>query len=759
VADYSVNLELAIKGAKDLQRTRVETKRLQKEIDILNKRARLQFPATVKNFNNLSKEVGRAHRAVSEAAIGTDHYRVAIKNAVKVEEQFNKQQSIKKRLFKIERLAYKESITFSQAKTRVIQEEIKAENELAKAKLRSSGIGAGIRRGAGSAIGSGIIGGGFPLLFGQGPLAAAAGGIGGFAGGALAAIPGMGQFGFALSIAGTAIGSAMEDLTEALKKPEENIENLVNKLGLVGTPTADLALRLEKVGANSSAARLLLDKFNEKMGKSPEELLETTKKLEEFKNKVNELGTEITLFLSSVLIPFIEAIGGALDTGKLLRMLEDKVGKKEKFRIQQEIVNKANIFTDSIIRTNKAMGIKPEKTRSQMLTEFIDLGLKQALGLPVFDQKTTTPQAGGTKPPGSDLATQTFQDREIVPLKQALEIEQKRLSISGEKLTLMKEEFELTNLQKKLDFFINEEKQFNNGLHDETIQKLKAEVDLQKQVVQNAERLVKGKAFAENVLKPQMDALAAQEQEEFDAGAALGKRLAAEVKTINNLDKEIQKMGLLTELEEAKTVEEKANIQFKLLELDLGQQIHDVNKTDILNLIKKKEGLIENNRLLKEQKQIAKDLNYTFAVEMSTAIKGLITGANSLNDAFRNVLNKMADAFLNIGLFGNVAGNLIGGKGLLGTLFSGFLANGGPAKAGKSYIVGERGPEMFTPGVTGTVTPNHALGGSTNIVVNVDASGSNVEGDEEQGRELGRMISVAIQSELIKQKRPGGMLA
>ena len=237
MADYQVNLELAIKGAKDLQRTRVETKRLQKEIDILNKRARLQFPATVKNFNNLSKEVGRAHRAVNEAAIGTDHYRAAIKNAVAVEEKFNKQLTAKQKIFKIERLAYKDGISFSQAKTKVIQQEIKAENELARAKLRSSGVGAGIRRGLGSAIGSGIIGGGFPLLFGQGPLAAASGLAGGVAGGALAAIPGMGQFGFALSIAGTAIGSAMEDLTEALKKPEKNIENLVNKLGLVGTPT------------------------------------------------------------------------------------------------------------------------------------------------------------------------------------------------------------------------------------------------------------------------------------------------------------------------------------------------------------------------------------------------------------------------------------------------------------------------------------------------------------------------------------------
>ena len=70
--------------------------------------------------------------------------------------------------------------------------------------------------------------------------------------------------------------------------------------------------------------------------------------------------------------------------------------------------------------------------------------------------------------------------------------------------------------------------------------------------------------------------------------------------------------------------------------------------------------------------------------------------------------------------------------------FGGGLASGGMTKGGKSYLVGERGPELFTPGVSGMVTPNHAMGGSTNIVVNVDASGSSVEGDEEQGRELGR---------------------
>ena len=185
-------------------------------------------------------------------------------------------------------------------------------------------------------------------------------------------------------------------------------------------------------------------------------------------------------------------------------------------------------------------------------------------------------------------------------------------------------------------------------------------------------------------------------------------------------------------------------------------------------------------------------LSQTMATSFEESFKGIIKGTMSVSDAFRNMLNRIADHFLDtaakmlanqfqrgiLGLFSNMFGgfnafNSIGDPAITGAFSTSSsipfvvpdtplvpqLANGGSAKGGKSYLVGERGPELFTPGVSGMVTPNHALGGSTNIVVNVDASGSSVEGDEEQGRELGRMISVAIQSELIKQKRPGGMLA
>ena len=175
------------------------------------------------------------------------------------------------------------------------------------------------------------------------------------------------------------------------------------------------------------------------------------------------------------------------------------------------------------------------------------------------------------------------------------------------------------------------------------------------------------------------------------------------------------------------------------------------------------------------------------------SFKGIVKGSMSAQEALRNLFMRTADHFLDMAaqmiakqiqmsilgigfkFFGgySITGGatntaltstqqvardtaLYNSLGSVSTFPAGSFANGGYAQRNKSYIVGERGPELFTPGASGgQVTPM----GSTNIVVNVDASGSSVEGDEEEGRELGRLISVAIQSELIKQKRPGGMLA
>jgi len=190
----------------------------------------------------------------------------------------------------------------------------------------------------------------------------------------------------------------------------------------------------------------------------------------------------------------------------------------------------------------------------------------------------------------------------------------------------------------------------------------------------------------------------------------------------------------------------------------------------------------ELNKLLDPLRQID-SLSKSIGDSFAESFKGIVRGSMSAQDALRNLFQRTADSFLDMaaqilaaqirsgimGLFSGMFGNNFTRSAVSATptltptqqvsRFTFGKADGGPVKGGNSYIVGERGPELFSPGVSGMITPNEMLSGSTNIVVNVDASGSSVEGDEEQGRELGRMISVAIQSELIKQKRPGGMLA
>ena len=85
----------------------------------------------------------------------------------------------------------------------------------------------------------------------------------------------------------------------------------------------------------------------------------------------------------------------------------------------------------------------------------------------------------------------------------------------------------------------------------------------------------------------------------------------------------------------------------------------------------------------------------------------------------------------------------------------------GAGGSGNFGLMGEAGAEAILPlkrGRSGNLGVE-ASGGATNIVVNVDASGSSVEGDEADSKALGLALSAAIESELIKQKRPGGLLA
>ena len=77
-------------------------------------------------------------------------------------------------------------------------------------------------------------------------------------------------------------------------------------------------------------------------------------------------------------------------------------------------------------------------------------------------------------------------------------------------------------------------------------------------------------------------------------------------------------------------------------------------------------------------------------------------------------------------------------------------------------LMGEAGPEAIMPlkrGADGKLGVAGGGGGGTSVTVNVDASGSSVQGNNGQGAALGRAIAASVQAELVKQKRPGGLLA
>ena len=84
-----------------------------------------------------------------------------------------------------------------------------------------------------------------------------------------------------------------------------------------------------------------------------------------------------------------------------------------------------------------------------------------------------------------------------------------------------------------------------------------------------------------------------------------------------------------------------------------------------------------------------------------------------------------------------------------------------PMKNGMG-LMGEAGAEAILPlrrGANGKLGVQSSGGGSTVINVSVDASGSEVSGNTNEGNQLGNIIAVAIKNELIKEKRPGGLLS
>lgn len=223
------------------------------------------------------------------------------------------------------------------------------------------------------------------------------------------------------------------------------------------------------------------------------------------------------------------------------------------------------------------------------------------------------------------------------------------------------------------------------------------------------------------------------------------------------------------------------------------------------------------NQLFSLEKQVEAAQKYkeqmvgiasSIGTSFGDAFKGIITGSmtaqealagffQSLSNYFADMVSKMIADWLRVEAINGLKSllGIPGGSGFSFTGDSGFgaaafdsgfqvpgfgFANGGIATGGfRAFATGGivTGPTL---GLVGEGRYNEAviplpdgksvpvdLGGMSSgmsgapitVNVSVDAKGSEVQGDSAQGAALGRAIAASVQSELIKQKRPGGLLA
>ena len=267
----------------------------------------------------------------------------------------------------------------------------------------------------------------------------------------------------------------------------------------------------------------------------------------------------------------------------------------------------------------------------------------------------------------------------------------------------------------------------------------------EKKKADDAERIAKASADRVQSLKDQTllaSALTAEERQQFERQIKMRELLELKgVLTDDQLKKEIEALTNLFDQEDAT----KAITEENQKQADAKAKAQQAEK-----------------KRAEQLKNIYQGIGDTIADGVVDALKGAVTGTTSLAQAATSLLDDLASQMLQIArnmlFFGNMTGSLTKGSGILGSLFGGFMANGGTVTGGRSYVVGERGPELFTPGRTGSIAPSGSFS-SSNIVVNVDASGSSAQGNGQQAKALGQAIGAAVQAELVKQKRPGGLLS
>jgi tape measure domain-containing protein len=174
------------------------------------------------------------------------------------------------------------------------------------------------------------------------------------------------------------------------------------------------------------------------------------------------------------------------------------------------------------------------------------------------------------------------------------------------------------------------------------------------------------------------------------------------------------------------------------------------------------------NKKTSESMQLFKQIGQNVVSSLSDAFMSLFDQAKSLREVLTDLLRSTARLFVEFGLragMKSIFPSLFANGGIMtgnGPLPLKRYASGGIANSPQLAMFGEGStPEAYVPLPDGRSIPVRMKGGGEmgNIVVNVDAAGSAVQGNQPDANKLGEALGIAVRQELIRQKRPGGLLA
>ena len=181
-----------------------------------------------------------------------------------------------------------------------------------------------------------------------------------------------------------------------------------------------------------------------------------------------------------------------------------------------------------------------------------------------------------------------------------------------------------------------------------------------------------------------------------------------------------------------------------------------------------KKQLARFKELQKEAKRLnaiqtdSEKLGKSIANSFESAMMSMVDGTTSVKDAFKSMAREIIKELYRIYVVKKITGMITsafdgGDAALSGPQHGGGRANGGPVQAGRSYTVGERGPEIFTPAMSGTITPNSGGGGGgTTIVQNINVSTGVQQTVRAEIRQMMPQIADSAKGAVLDAKRRGG---